>query len=796
MDVSLNWLKEYVDLDKNVTIKEIVDKLTMSGSKVEKYTEFGKRTENVLTAQVKDIKMHKEDSKLSILSLDIGDRELIAVAKIPDIEIGDIVPVALPGAKVIGKDIKVSEVKGIKSECMVCHILDLGLDTNFPWVKPSGLLCFPKDVAIGKDINEILGLGDYIIEFEITPNRPDCLSVEGIAKELAITFGKECKELWQYKEYDFNIVDEVKNVKVTVKTDNCPRYTLNVVENVDIKPSPYDMQLKLIKSGIRPINNMVDITNFVMIEVGQPLHAFDLDKLDSNEILVRQAKSDEKLETLDGIVRELDESNMVITNGKIPVAVAGVMGGEVSGINDNTNKVVLEAANFIRASIRNTSKKLGLRTDASSRYEKGLAKDLTVHAMNRLCNLVNITKSGVVENNIIDVYNDKQIQNVVDMDYDKINSIIGTQIAKEEIDSILNKLGIRIENSKAIIPYNRTDLEIIEDLSEEVARFYGYDRLPTKLPNTELTFGEKNYEQKMQDKIKELGIASGYNEIYTYTFFSKDLLDRIKLPKDSIEYNCVKIANPLSQEFEYMRTTAIPSMLEALERNYTKKNDKVKLFEFAKVFLDADNIEKGELVREDNVITFGCYDKSVDFYDIKQDIFNILNEFKLFQNNYDIFRIEDRNEYHPGVSAKIIIGDDVIAEFGKLSPKVALNYILPDDVYIGTIYFSKLLKYANMQIKFKELPKFPAVERDIAIVIDENILTYQIEKSLKEVKYVEKVNLFDVYQGVQIEKGKKSMAYRIYLRSSDKTLEEDEINSSMEKIFNILDKKFNASIRK
>ena len=793
MDVSLNWLKEYVDLDENVSIKDVVDRLTMTGTKVEKYTKFGEPCENVFTARVDNVKPYEDG--LSIITLDMEDKKLKAVAKIPDIEVGDIVPVALPGAKVIGKDIKVSEVKGIKSECMICHIFDLGLDMNFPWVKTSGLLCFPNDVKINEDVSKVLGLGDYIIEFEITPNRPDCLSVEGIAKELAITFNKPCKEIWQYKPYNFNVVDNVDGVRVRVETENCKRYTMNIAEDVVIKPSPYDMQLKLVKCGIRPINNMVDITNYVMVEVGEPLHAFDYNKLNSNEIVVRQARSGETLKTLDDITRNLDETNMVITNGKEPIAVAGVMGGEASGINSNTNKVLLESANFVRASIRNTSKKLVLRTDASTRYEKGLARDLTIHAMNRLCDLINSTGTGKVSNNIVDFYEEKQLKTKIEIDYDKINSVIGTNIPNEEIDKILEDIGIVIEDGIALIPYNRTDLEIIEDLSEEVARFYGYDKLPMTLPSTELTFGKKTHTQRLQDEIKDLCIANGFNEIYTYTFFSKDLLDRINIDKNSSIYNCVKISNPLSQEFEYMRTTAIPSMLEALERNYTKKNEQAKLFEFAKIFLDADNILKGELVTEENVVTFGIYDKTTDYYDFKKQIENILNKFKVLDNDYEIKRIEDKNVYHPGISASIVINGDVIAEFGKLSPKVALNYILPENVYIGTIYFKNIVKYENSDIKFKELPKFPAVERDIAIVIDDDVLTFDIEKRLKTVDYVERVSLFDVYKGEQIEQGKKSMAYRIYLRSNMKTLEEQEIAEAMNNITDILSSEFNANIR-
>lgn len=795
MNVSLNWLKEYVELDDSITIKEIVDRLTMSGSKVEKFEQFGKKTEKVFTAEVIDVKKHEEDDKLSILSLRLNDKTLVAVAKIPDIEIGDIVPVALPNAKVIGKEIKVSDVKGIKSECMICHILDLGLDYTFPWVKPSGLVSFPKDVKIGTDINEVLGLGDYIIEFEITPNRPDCLSVEGIANELALTFDKPCKKLWQNTKPEFNKVNSLSGITVKIETNNCSRYTMGVIDNVEIKSSKYDMQLKLIKSGIKPINNIVDITNYVMVEIGEPLHAFDLDVLNSNEILVRQANDGEKLQTLDKTMRNLDNSNMVITNGKVPVAIAGIMGGEISGITKNTKKVVLEAASFVRASIRNTSKKFSLRTDASSRYEKGLAPNVTEYALNRVCNIVNSTNSGIIGNNIVDVYPNKQKQVQIKLDYSKINTIIGTELSQDTIDKILVKTGIIIQNGFAKIPYNRQDLEIIEDLAEEIARIYGYDKLDSKLPDTKLTFGEKNATQKVDDKLKELAMANGYSETYMYTFFSKDLLYRMGI-KDSDELlNCVKIINPLSQDFEYMRTTTMPLMLEALERNYTKKNEQVKLFELGKVFLDADNIKKGELCTEKQVLTLGMYDEKLDFYDFKSVIENILNYFKVLENDYSIQRIENKCEYHPGISASIVINGDIIAEFGKLSPKVGMNYILPENTYISTISFDNIVKYAKRDIKFVELPKFPAVERDLAFVTYAEVLAFDIEKMLLKIKNVESVKLFDVYQGKQIEQGKKSMAYNILLRSHEKTLEDTEISNTMEKVIVTLKEKFNADIR-
>lgn len=800
MVVSLNWLKEYVDLDKKITVKEIVDRLTMTGTKVEKYEKFGEKTQKVYTARVDNIKVHPEDEKLYIIDLNFGDSKCSAVAKIPDIEVGDIVPVAIPGAKVIGKEIKVGLVKGIKSNCMICHILDLGLDPKtFPWVKPSGLISFPKDVELGKDINEILGLGDYIIEFEITPNRPDCMSVEGIARELAVTFNKPYKTLWQDIEPKFNKVEKLQKLSIKVESKNCNRYIMNVANDVNVKESPYNMQLKLIKCGIRPINNIVDITNYVMLELGQPLHAFDYDKVDE-KIIVRQAKDDERVTTLDGANYNLNSDDLVISDSNKAIALAGIMGGQNSMIDSKTHNIAIESANFVRGCIRNTSRKIKLRTDASNIYEKGIACDLTIHALNRVCDLLNKTNSAKVNYDAIDIYQNYQKQNEIKLDYDKINRVIGENISKEDIKRYLNSLSIKVVNDVAYAPYFRVDLDIIEDIAEEVVRLYGYDRLKSTLPKASQTFGKKTYEQKAEDNLKNLARACGYNEIYTYTFFSKDLLDRMNVEKTSPLRDCIKVLNPLSQDFEYMRTTAMPLMLEALEKNYTKKNTTVKLFELGKIFLGSQNILKHELAEEELMYTFGAYDSenNLDYYDIKADIENILNYFRIFENDVDISRYNETSEYHPGMSAKITVGKDVIAVFGKLSPIVQKNYILPENTYIGWIDFDMILKYAKKKLYFVELPKYPVVERDIAFVIEDDIASFDIINTIKNAdkSVIESVELFDVYQGKQIEKGKKSMAYRIRLRSKEKTLKDQDITEIMNKIVKSLEDKYMIEIRK
>lgn len=800
MNVSLNWLKEYVEIPNDLTIEKIVHKLTMSGSKVEKWEQFGEVTKGVYTAVVEDVTPHSEDDKLYILTLNLGDKKAKAVAKIADIEVGDIVPVALPGATVIGKEIKVGEVKGIKSECMICHILDLGLSKkDFPWVKPSGLISFPKDVPIGEDINNILGLGDYVIEFEITPNRPDCLSIEGIAREFAVTFGLEYKKLWQETSPNFNKVKNVENLEVKIISDNCNRYMLNVANDVKVMPSPYEIQIKLIKAGIRPINNIVDITNFVMLELGQPIHTFDYDKLEGNSIIVRQATADEQIKTLDGVDRKLNENDLVIADEKVPVAIAGVIGGEDSGINLNTKKVVVEVANFVRRSIRNTSRKEVVRTDASTKNEKGLAPELVSYAMNRACDLLNKISGGNIDFNVVDEYPNIQTEVKIKLDFDVIRRIIGENISDDKIIKILQDLKFEIVDSILKVPYFRQDINILEDIAEEVARIYGYDKLKSKLPNTALTFGGKTLEQKSQDKLKDLLIASGFNEIYTYTFFAKELLTRMEVPENSELRNCIKVKNPLSQEFEYMRTTAMPLMLEALERNYTKKNDNVKLFELGKIFLDADNLKENKLATEKLDLTLGVYDTSnkVDFYDIKSTVEILLKTFKISLDKCDISRYTEDVVYHPGMSAKLSINNDTLAVFGKLSPKVCKNYILPENTYIATIDYENVLKYANNNIKFIGLPKFPAVERDIAFIVETDVLSGKLAKDIKITNdLVESVELFDIYEGKQIEEGKKSMAYKIKLRSNEKTLEEIEITKAMENIVNMLEEKYKAIFRK
>ncbi len=799
MNVSLNWLKEYVDVPKDVEAKDIAYMLTMTGTKVENIVKFGEKVTDVVTGEILEIEKHKDDEKLSVLKIDIGTSKLIAVAKIPDIQIGMIIPVAKNGAKLATKEIKESEVMGIKSECMVCHILDLGIDSrDFAWSLPSGLISFPKDTPIGMDINEILGLGDYVIEFEITPNRPDCLSVEGLAVELAATFKLPCKNLSREKHIASkdNLVSSLDGITVDIQTDKCARYMLKVAKNIKIEEAPYDMQLKLIKSGIRPINNIVDITNYVMLEIGQPLHAFDRNNID-DKICVREAKEGETITTLDGQERKLSINTMVISNHKEPMAIAGVMGGELSGIKDNTAEIVIESASFERGAIRGASKEYSMRTDASSKYEKGLPPELTNAAINKVAEYITKYGYGDMLQGTVDNYKSKQKETVMNIDYDYINKYIGVNLSNEEIDNLLESVLIKVKEKVAYIPYFRQDISIREDLVEEVARLYGYENIPSTLPSMPDTFGSKTIIQKAEDKLINTMIANSYSEIYTYTFFGEAMLSRINVnPEDKLA-QAIKIKNPLSKEFEFMRTTLIPHMLDTLEKNYAKKNKSVRLFEYSKVFIGKDDVEKQNLLaKEEKILSIGMYGNGT-YYDIKEVVECLIEQFNISKEDTRIERCRNSNIYHPGKSANIYINDDLLAIVGELSPLVAKNYDLPKDTYIAEVYTEVLFSNMNNVTKFKELPKYPAAPRDLAIKVKQDIMSMEIEKAIASAdKKIEKIELFDVYVGEQIEAGYKSMAYKINIRDENKTLEEKEISEIMSKVIKALEKEVNAEIRK
>ncbi len=805
MNVSKAWLDEYVKTNKEA--KEISDKLTMTGTKMEIIEKYGAKVSSIVTGKV--IKIENLDENTKVLTIDVGEKEVKAVAKIADVEVGDITAVALDGAKTLNKEVHASEVMGVYSEAMVCHVAELGLSKEeFGKVKESGMIIFREDTKLGEDVSKLLKLNDDVIEFELTPNRADCYCVEGIAKELAASYFLPFNDIHKEdKIREDKIVNDIDGLKVSVETDNCYRYNLKVVKNVKIERSPLWLEQKLIKANIRPINNIVDITNYVMITLGQPLHSFDSTKLAGNEIKVRMAKENEKITLLDGEEKTLTKEDLVIADSKNPVALAGVMGGLDSGINENTTTVAFESATFKRGVVRLTAKRNGVRTEASGRFEKGLSEESTLPALNLACSLIEKLGCGEVVDGYIDIYPVKQEKNVITSSYEYISNFIGTKISKETIDKIFTTLEIEIleaddKTFTVRAPYYRKDLEIKQDLAEEVARLYGYDLLEETHFTKEGTVGLKTEKQKLEDKIKDVMVSNGYNEIYTYTFLNKNVYDKLEIPKDDKLRECIEIINPLNADFTHMRTSVVPTLLDAMRKNYIKKNLSVNLFELAKIFLHKEKIAENKLPSENLVLSLGMYDSNVKkkdygkkFFELKGAVENVLEALSI--TNYDIERYTENNIYHKGQSAKILVNGEIIACFGKVNPKVSNNFGLPEETYIAEISFEKLLELHKEKLEYTELPKYQAAERDLAVVVKEDLLTLEIEKAIKSVsEKVEQVSLFDVYQGENIEKGFKSMAYAIMLRDLEKTLDTKEIDEIMANVVKTLENKFNAQIRK
>lgn len=793
MNVPIKWLKEYVDI--KVDSKEIADRLTMTGSKVEYVNKFGVKVSNVVLGKIESIENHPNSDKLRIFKVNIGKSLITVVGNIPNLEAGMIVPVAKDGAILAnGNKIEKGEVKGVVSEGMIVPVFELGLNKKqLPGAEDNGLYVLDNNTELGKDICEILNLGEEVIEFEITPNRPDCLSIIGMAREYAATFDVPCNDITSKYLNNKNVVSAIDKFSVKIESDKCFRYTAKVVENVIIGQSPNWLKERLVLSGIRPINNIVDITNYIMLELGQPMHAFDSNLIESNKIIVRNAKNKEEIITLDGETKVLDENDLVICDSNKPVAVAGIMGGEHSGINENTKKVILESACFNRGSIRLTSKKIGLRTDSSSRFEKGLPQDLTMIAINRACDLITELNIGKVREEVIDIYPKKQEIRNISLDFNKINKYLGTNISEIDIIKILNKIGIIVNGNEAIIPYYRQDIENFVDICEEVARFYGYDKLPSNLMVTETTIGMLTKDQIADKKIKNICQTQGFSEVLTYTFYNNNILDKFNIDKKSELRDSIKISNPLNEEYVDMRTTMIPAIINILQNNYSKNNDNVKVFELGRVYIKNN---EGNMPTEKNICILGAYGKNFDYYNLKGAVESILDGFKL--EGYIYERLHASKSYHPGQSAKINIEGRNIVNLGMIHPEVLKNFNLPNEVFVAEIDMDVLKELFDDQIKYEPITKYPSTSRDLAFVIKDEVLAQDIESCIKEHsnKIVESIQIFDVYKGNQIENGYKSMAYSIVFRDKTKTLQEKEINEVLSDIIEALENKFNISIRK
>lgn len=794
MKTSVEWLREYADV--NVDVKTLADRLTMTGSKVETIEQKGNNIKNVVVGKILEITKHPDADKLIVTKVDVETEKLQIVTGADNVKVGDIVPIAKDGSELPGGvKIKTGKLRGVESCGMMCAVTELGLDlADYPGQIEHGIMILPKDYEkfLGKDIVEVLNLKEDILDFEITSNRPDCFSIEGLGRETAISLNEEFKNPHKNVSKDVKTVDSIDGLKVDIEAkDLCYRYIARVIRNVEIKESPEWMKRRLKACGVRAINNIVDITNYVMLELGQPMHAFDIENVTGKHIIVRRAGENEKITTLDETERTLNSDNLVIADEEKPVAVAGVMGGLNSGITNDTKTVVFEAATFNRGSVRLTAKKLGLRTESSSRFEKGLSPEIAARAIDRAVELAELIGAGKSVDEKIDIYPEKEKQKVIPFEPEKVNALLGMNISSEEMVDILTKLGINVKGDKLEIPFFRVDLNLTADIAEEVIRIHGYNTLNSTLINAESTVGAKTKLQKLQDRIKELLVQKGFSEMYAFSFIGHKDFEKCKLDSQK----AIKITNPLGEEFSLMRTSMMPTVMQSISTNYNKKNKDVALFEIGKTYTDENgNIEKGEVATETEQIAFAIYGKNADFYVVKGIIENILEISNIAK--YQLAREAEVN-LHPGRSAKILIGKDRIASFGEVHPEVLENYGIGEKVYYAVIDIEKFAKYGKNNKKYTPIPKYPAVERDIALVVDEDVEVGQIENiiSKKAKNILERTELFDVYRSDKLGENKKSVAYELIFRAQDRTLTDDEIKNTMEAITKELQTILGAELR-
>lgn len=792
MNTSLKWIKALVPgLDCGV--QEYVDVMTLSGSKVEGYEQLDADLDKIVIGQVTKIEKHPDADKLVICQVNVGSETLQIVTGAPNVFEGAKVPVVLDGGRVAGGHdgtktpggikIKKGKLRGVESSGMMCSIEELGSNREmFPDAPENGLYIFDEDAPVGENAVAYLGLDDSVVEYEITSNRVDCFSVLGIAREAAATF---------HKEFVPPVVTETGNnedvndyIKVSVKDqDLCSRYTARVVKNIKFAPSPKWMQERLRAHGIRPINNLVDITNYVMEEYGQPMHAYDLDTIEGKEIIVRRAAAGEKFVTLDGQERQLDENVLMICDAKKAVGIAGIMGGENSMITDHVTTMLFEAACFDGTNIRKSGKRIGLRTDASAKFEKGLDPNLAMEAMNRACQLVEELGVGEVVGGAVDIYPVKREGVKIPFEPDKYNKLLGTDIPAEDMIGYFKKidLGYDEATNEILVPSWRQDLLCDADMAEEVARFYGYDKIGTSLPSGESTAGGKSFKLRMEEKAREIAEFCGFSQAMTYSFESPKVFDKLLIPEDSKWRKTVVISNPLGEDYSIMRTLPLNGMLTSLSTNFGRRNKDVRLYEMGNIYLPKQ-LPLTELPEERMQLTFGMYGDG-DFFTMKGVIEELLYQTGLRKKaQYDPHA--ELPFLHPGRKAQIVYDGAVIGYLGEVHPTVAANYAIKERVYIAVIDMPEIVSRASFDYKYEGITNFPVSSRDLSMVVPKNILVGDIEKVFEENggKYLENYELFDVYEGEQIEKGFKSVAYSLKFRGKNKNLEESDITGAMDKI--------------
>ena len=795
MNTALSWIKAYVP-DLNVTDQEYFDAMTLSGTKCEGYTRADKNLDKIVVGQIKSIEKHPDADKLVVCQVDIGAETIQIVTGAPNVEVGQKVPVVLDGGMVAGGHdggpmpeegikIKAGKLRGVPSNGMMCSIEELGSSRNFyPEAPENGIYVFENDVEVGSDAIEALGLHDTVFEYEVTSNRVDCFSIIGIAREAAATFrlpfhppvitttGNEEKA----EDY---ISVEVKDQEL------CPRYIARVVKNIKIAPSPKWMQRRLAASGIRPINNLVDITNYVMEEYGQPMHAYDYDTIAGHKIIVQRAKDGDTFTTLDGQERKLDKDVLMICDAEKEIGIAGIMGGENSMITDDVKTVLFEAAAFHGANIRKSAKRVGLRTDASGKFEKGLDPYNAEDAINRACQLIEELGCGEVVGGMVDVKVPLKENVRIPFDAAKINHFLGTDIPAEDMKGYFKAIDLGFDEAaqEVVVPSFRQDLLSFADIAEEVARFYGYDKIPLTLPSGEATAGKLSYKLRIEQKARDIAEYCGFSQGMTYSFESPKVFDKLLLPAEDKLRQAITISNPLGEDYSVMRTSSLNGILTSLATNYNRRNKDVKLYELANIYLPKA-LPLTDYADERMQFTLGFYGEG-DFFTMKGVVEEFLNAVGMFENpkfNPDC----ERPYLHPGRKADIYYGDTLIGYMGEVHPEVCDNYSIGTKAYVAVLDMPAIVPLTTFDRKYEGIAKFPAVTRDLSMVVPKDILVGQIEEVIAQRggKHLESYELFDLYEGAQIKPGFKSVAYTITFRNKEKTMEEAEISAAMKKILN------------
>ena len=798
MNLSREWLNEFVEV--NASDKDFAEAMTLSGSKVEVTEIEGEEIKNVVVGKVLSLVRHPDSDHMWICQMDVGaEAPVQIVTGAQNLTEGDIVPVAmddswLPG----GVHIVAGKLRGETSNGMLCSLKELGLTTHdFPYAIEDGIFVLNSDpdmqnLTLGEDIRTAIGLNHHVVEFEITPNRPDCLSVIGLAREAAATFGGELKlHEPEVKGGAEGCLIELLDVD-TPADDLVPRYTARMVRNVKIAPSPKWMRDRLRAMGVRPINNIVDITNYVMLEYGQPMHAFDYRYVQGGKIIVRRAAEGEELTTLDGNVRKLTADHLVIADETRAVGLAGIMGGMNSEIVEDTTDVVFESACFDGTCIRKGALSLGMRTEASAKFEKGLDPMNTMPAVDRACELVELLGAGEVVDGVIDILNHVPHPTVLTLEPEKINALLGTDVPAEEMVRILKSVDFKVDGDQVTVPSYRADVLRMADLAEEVARFYGYNNIPCTLMKGQTTLGGYSPAQQLERRLGELCRSFGYDEIITYSFISPTYYDKIRWPENDPCRNSFKILNPLGEDTSIMRTTVLPSMLEILTRNFNYRNKAAKLYEIGRIYLSG---REDGLANESKILSMGAYGSDMDFFAMKGMIEAVLADLRI--KNVRFETCNSNPSYHPGRCATVWAGSDCLGVFGQIHPLVARNYDVDGEFYCAELSFDELMLAKGPDAEYTPLPKFPAVTRDIAVVCDESVtvgtLTDCIRRAAKGL--LKEVTLFDIYRGKGVEDGKKSVAFNLVLRADDRSLTSAEADEDVACVLSLLESELGAVLR-